>query len=134
MMDKINSFNQSDIPFSSVIYAGGSLARDPVNMTNDLAVSVHSEIISYMASIMPFKGLYYALGETDLSPPDLQFFDVEDDASKLSAMDTAINVQAVNTEYVSSIADNATARANFTKYGFYTTSDFIYSQDLNSLY
>lgn len=51
-----------------------------------------------MASIMPFKGLYYALGETDLSPPDLQFFDVEDDASKLSAMDTAINVQAVNTE------------------------------------
>jgi len=25
-----------------VIYAGGSLARDPVNMTNDLAVSVHS--------------------------------------------------------------------------------------------
>ena len=44
-----------------------------------------------MASVMPFKGLYYAIGETDLSPPDLQFFDAEDDGSKLSGMDAAIN-------------------------------------------
>ena len=126
MMDKINSFNKTNIPFSSVIYAGGSLARDPVNMTNDLAVSVHKELISYMASIMPFKGLYYALGETDLSPPDLQFFDVEDDESKLSGMDAAINDQTVNTDLVSSIKNQAEARANFTKYGFYTANDFIY--------
>ena len=40
----------------------------------------------------------------------------------------------MNTDFVSSIKNQAEARANFTKYGFYTANDFIYQQEMNSLF
>lgn len=72
------------------------------------------------------KGIYYAVGQNDFYPPNLEYFDQPDAEGKLSALDAAINIGGTSDSF-SSLSDDADARNKFKEYGFYTKTDFIYN-------
>jgi hypothetical protein len=131
MVDEINSHNITTyLSFESIIYAGGTNAYVP-GYLNETSVNLgHAEAIKYLREKNPLKGIYYSLGQNDLYPSNLEYFDEVDTEGKLSSLDAAINPTtdgAEEADTYSSISNDLDARAKFKEYGYYTKADIIYN-------